>query len=200
MDNFQPMCFGQRLWICPSWKEPPQADAVNLLLDPGLAFGTGTHPTTALCLRWLDGHNVSGKTVIDYGCGSGILAIAALLLGAKSVIAVDNDPQALIATEENARRNGIPANKISTFLPEQVPKDSAAELMLANILAGPLAELAPTLSKMTLTGGNIVLSGILSNQAQQLSSYYQPHFAMQAADIEQDWARLTGSKLAPASE
>ena len=200
MDNFHPMCFGQRLWICPSWKQPPNPDAVNLLLDPGLAFGTGTHPTTALCLQWLDGHDVSGKTVIDYGCGSGILAIAALLLGAKSVIAVDNDPQALIATEENARRNGIPSDKISTFLPGQVPTNSAAQLMLANILAGPLAELAPTLSNMTQAGGDIVLSGILSNQAQQLSSYYQPHFTMQAPIIEQDWARLAGRRLAPGNE
>ena len=195
MDNFEPMCFGQRLWICPSWKEPPEANAVNLLLDPGLAFGTGTHPTTALCLKWLDSQDLTGKTVIDYGCGSGILAIAALLLGAKSVIAVDNDPQALIATQENARRNHIHSDKISTLLPEQVPAKLSVELMLANILAGPLAELAPALSKMTQAGGEIVLSGILSSQAEQLSSYYQTHFTMQDPVIEQDWARLTGRRL-----
>lgn len=200
MDKFQPMCFGQRLWICPSWKEPPLADAVNLLLDPGLAFGTGTHPTTALCLQWLDGHDVEGKTVIDYGCGSGILAIAALLLGAASVIAVDIDPQALLATRDNANRNGIEEHRLETFLPGQVPADSCAELVLANILAGPLAELAPELSRMTRVGGAIVLSGILSSQAQQLASYYQPWFSLEAPATSEEWARLNGQRLPTASE
>ncbi len=192
MDDFKPMCFGRRLWICPSWKQPPEPQACNLMLDPGLAFGTGTHPTTALCLQWLDGHDVQGKTVIDYGCGSGVLAIAALLLGARSVIAVDNDPQALLATEENARRNGIDPGKLQPFLPEQLPADSHAELMLANILAGPLLELAPLLSRMTDSGGQLVLSGILANQASELSAHYQHWFSMDAAEFDQDWTRLTG--------
>ena len=194
MDDFQPLCFGHRLWICPSWTEPPQADAINLMLDPGLAFGTGTHPTTALCLQWLDANILDGKTVIDYGCGSGILAIAALLLGASSVIAVDNDPQALIATAENARRNGIDPDRILTFLPGQLPHDSSADLMLANILAGPLTTLAPTLSRMTRDEGTIVLSGILSSQAEALAACYSADFDMLPAEIEQGWARLTGQK------
>jgi ribosomal protein L11 methyltransferase len=196
MDKFQPMCFGQRLWICPSWKAPPQPDAVNLLLDPGLAFGTGTHPTTALCLQWLDGNDIEGKSVIDYGCGSGILAIAAVLLGASHAIAVDNDPQALLATRDNAERNGIEADRIQTFLPEHLPADSLADLVLANILAGPLVELAPKLTDMTRAGGNIVLSGILASQAQQLASIYQSQFVLQAPAISGDWARLSGQRLA----
>jgi ribosomal protein L11 methyltransferase len=192
MDNFQPMKFGERLWICPSWKQPPEPDAANLLLDPGLAFGTGTHPTTALCLKWLDQQNMNGKTVVDYGCGSGILGIAALLLGADKVIAVDNDPQALVATRDNAQRNQINAEKIETFLPETAPTELQADLVLANILAGPLAELEPTLAKLCRIDGDIVLSGILSNQAETLTEHYQNDFAMQKAVIEEDWVRLHG--------
>ncbi len=192
MDNFQPMPFGQRLWICPSWKQPPEPEAANLMLDPGLAFGTGTHPTTALCLRWLDQHDVSGKTVIDYGCGSGILGIAALLLGASKVIAVDNDPQALIATADNARRNHIPAGQIESYLPQELPAGIQAELVLANILAGPLAELEPVLAGLCQSGGDIVLSGLLSSQSTTLCEHYQPHFLMDETVLQEDWARLHG--------
>lgn len=198
MDNFEPLCFGQRLWICPSWKEPPEPTAVNLMLDPGLAFGTGTHPTTALCLRWLDGFDVSGKTVIDYGCGSGILAIAALLLGAKQVIAVDNDPQALIATRENASRNQV-EGQVSTYLPEQLPADCSGQLMLANILAGPLAELAPTLGRMTEPGGNIVLSGLLDSQAEEVAECYRDQFDMGEIAIDDHWCRLVGTRVTAAA-
>ena len=194
MDNFHPMRFGQRLWICPSWKQPPDPAAVNLMLDPGLAFGTGTHPTTALCLQWLDSIDVAGKTVVDYGCGSGILGIAALLLGAKSVIAVDNDPQALIATVDNAQRNHIDTSRIQTFLPEATPTDIQADITVANILAGPLAELAPTISSLTSQYGLLALSGIISSQADGLREHYQQWFNMDEAVFDQDWARLSGSK------
>jgi ribosomal protein L11 methyltransferase len=194
MDNFHPMQFGNRLWICPSWKQPPEPDAANLMLDPGLAFGTGTHPTTALCLRWLDANDLADKVVIDYGCGSGILGIAALLLGAKQVIAIDNDPQALIATIDNAERNHIDPSKISTHLPNQIPTNIQADIMLANILAGPLAELSPAISSLTKPSGLIALSGILSNQAQALTDCYQQWFDIAPIATEQDWVRITGIK------
>ena len=135
MDSFKPMCFGERLWIVPSWLEAPHTDAVNMLLDPGLAFGTGTHQTTALCLRWLDEQDLEDKVVIDYGCGSGILAIAAALLGATRVYCVDNDPQALLATKLNAERNNV-TDKIHVFSPQNMP-DVEADVLVANILAGP---------------------------------------------------------------
>jgi len=195
MDSFKPMSFGQRLWICPSWKEPPQPDAANLMLDPGLAFGTGTHPTTALCLKWLDQQDLANKTVVDYGCGSGILGIAALLLGAKKVIAVDNDPQALIATQDNAQRNKIPSSQISTYLPQQAPKTLEADLVVANILAGPLAELEPVLAKLCRPEGDIILSGILSNQAKTLIDHYQQSFQMDETALDEDWVRLHGKRL-----
>lgn len=196
MQNFHPMRFGQRLWICPSWKKPPQADAVNLMLDPGLAFGTGTHPTTALCLEWLDNCDVKDKTVIDYGCGSGILGIAALLLGAKAVIAIDNDPQALIATLDNARRNNIESNKINVYLPDDAPSNYQADIMLANILAGPLAELAPLLSQLTLDNGQLVLSGIINSQSAALLTVYEAWFEMEAPVLQNEWVRLSGKKKA----
>ena len=194
MDNFHPMRFGQRLWICPSWRQPPDPKAANLMLDPGLAFGTGTHPTTALCLTWLDGCDLHNKTVIDYGCGSGILGIAALLLGAKNVIAIDNDPQALIATLDNAQRNQIDSSRIQTYLPEQAPDAIQADIVVANILAGPLTELAPLISRLVVTGGHLALSGIISDQTQTLLNCYQQWFTMQAPTLQQGWARLSGSR------
>ncbi len=188
MDNFHPMSFGDRLWICPSWHTPPEPDAINILLDPGLAFGTGTHPTTALCLNWLDQADVQDKVVIDYGCGSGILAIAAALLGAKKVIGVDIDPQALEATQANAKRNHV---TIDTYMPEDCP-DIKADLIIANILAGPLQQLAPTLTAFAKPQSDIVLSGILASQANSVSQAYQPHFDMAPAVQKEDWIRLTG--------
>jgi ribosomal protein L11 methyltransferase len=192
MDNFHPICFGERLWICPSWHTPPQADAVNIMLDPGLAFGTGTHATTALCLNWLDQADVKDKYVIDYGCGSGILAIAAALLGAKKVIGVDTDPQALEATQANAERNGV---QIDTYLPEDCPDDQC-DLLLANILAGPLQSLSPRLSSLTKAGAPIVLSGILDIQAQAVSERYQQWFDMTPPVQKEEWIRLTGQRHA----
>ena len=167
MDDFQPLKFGERLWIVPSWHEAPDPGAANLMLDPGLAFGTGTHPTTALCLEWLDGQEVQGRQVIDYGCGSGILGLAALLLGADHVTGVDTDPQALEASRENARRNGVEENRLDLYLPEQAPAGKA-DMVLANILAQPLIGLAPHLATLTRPGGDLVLSGILSNQAREV--------------------------------
>ncbi len=193
MDAFEPMRFGERLWIVPSWHQAPDPKGVNILLDPGLAFGTGTHPTTRLCLGWLDGHPTTGQTVIDYGCGSGILAIAAALLGAGSVHGVDNDPQALLASRDNAERNDV-SERLELYLPEAFP-EIQAELLLANILAGPLVSLAPKLAGHVKPGGHIVLSGILPEQADQVREAYLPWFEM-AAPVEDDgWIRLEGVKL-----
>ena len=197
MNSYQPMQFGRLLWICPSWKKPPQPDAINLMLDPGLAFGTGTHPTTALCLEWLDASSeLKGKTVLDYGCGSGILGIAALLLGAKKVIAVDNDPQALIATLDNATRNHIEIERIETYLPEDCPRSLRADILVANILAGPLTELAALLSELVVDNAPIALSGILDLQAEQLSLHYQQWFDMEPAINQREWVRLNGRRKA----
>ncbi len=190
MDDFKPMRFGRRLWIVPSWHEPPAGDTVNILLDPGLAFGTGTHPTTRLCLEWLDSHDIEGKTVIDYGCGSGILALAAALLGAASVIGVDNDPQALVATLDNAQRNGV---KVQAYLPREAPTEPA-DILVANILAGPLIELAPHLASLVRTQGAIVLSGILPEQAGAVSTTYSEWFTMQPEVTHDGWIRLEGLK------
>jgi ribosomal protein L11 methyltransferase len=190
MDSFQPISFGDRLWTCPSWLLPVEPEAVNIMLDPGLAFGTGTHPTTALCLNWLDQADVKGKYVIDYGCGSGILAIAAALLGAKKVIGVDTDPQALEATQANAARNGV---QIDTYFPDQCP-DEPADLLLANILAGPLQSLSERLASLTKTGAPIVLSGILDVQADAVSQSYQPWFDMQPAVLKEEWTRIVGQR------
>ncbi len=190
MEHFQPLCFGEKLWICPSWHTPPQPEAINIMLDPGLAFGTGTHPTTALCLNWIDQASLTDKYVIDYGCGSGILAIAAALCGAAKVIAVDTDPQALEATQTNAQRNGV---HIDTFLPEHCP-DTPCDTLLANILAGPLQSLAPRLAALCQPGSDIVLSGILESQADTVSQAYQPWFEMNAAESKEEWVRLTGKK------
>ncbi|NQY27351.1 MAG: 50S ribosomal protein L11 methyltransferase [Piscirickettsiaceae bacterium] len=190
MDNFHPMQFGDRLWICPSWHTPPDENAVNIMLDPGLAFGTGTHPTTALCLNWLDQADVKDKVVIDYGCGSGILAIAAALLGAKKVIGVDTDPQALEATQANAERNGV---TIDTYLPDDCP-DIICDLLLANILAGPLQSLSERLASLTKSGAPIVLSGILDVQANDVSQSYQAWFDMEAPVLKEEWIRLVGQK------
>ena len=191
MDSFQPLCFGERLWIVPSWHTPPNPGAVNILLDPGLAFGTGTHATTALCLNWLDGHGADHACVIDYGCGSGILAIAAAKLGAQQVWAVDTDPQALLATRDNAHKNGV-ADRINAVLPGDLPGDVRAPLLLANILANPLMELAPQFAQRVSPGGHVVLSGILAEQAEAVVTTYQPWFDMQPPVSRDDWVRLEG--------
>lgn len=194
MQDFKPMRFGERVWICPSWETPPHADAVNIMLDPGLAFGTGTHPTTALCLEWLDRQDVKGLDVIDYGCGSGILAIAAALLGAKNVVAVDNDPQAITASQSNRDINGVSADVMKVYLPNACPS-KPADILVANILSGPLKELAPILMALVKPGGKIILSGVLSEQALELSASYEPSFTMLPPVITDNWVRIEGTRL-----
>ena len=194
MDNYQPMQFGKRLWVCPKHLQPPEPNAVNLMLDPGLAFGTGTHPTTSLCLQWLDQADLTNKTVLDFGCGSGVLAIAALILDAKHCDATDIDPQALLASEDNARENSV-LDKLSVMQPENVPQQQY-DMVLANILAGPLVELAAKLSDYCKPGGDIVLSGILENQAQSILDAYSKWFDLDAPAIQEEWVRITGKKKA----
>jgi len=191
MDQFQPLCFGKRLWIVPSWIEAPDAQAVNILLDPGLAFGTGTHPTTALCLEWLDGADMAGKTVLDYGCGSGILAIAALKLGALEAWGIDIDPQALTATRDNAARNGIEAGRLHAGPPATLPGEAQFDVLLANILMGPLIELAPTLTAHVKPGGALVLSGLLAEQAEGVMAAYAEAFDFEPPTLKEGWARLS---------
>ncbi|PAV24613.1 50S ribosomal protein L11 methyltransferase [Tamilnaduibacter salinus] len=193
MDDFQPIRFGQRLWIVPSWHSAPDPDAANLVLDPGLAFGTGTHQTTALCLEWLDGQDLTGQQVIDYGCGSGILGLAALLLGARHFVGVDTDPQALEATRENTRRNEIDESRVALYLPDNDP-EMEADLVLANILAQPLMSLAGKLASRVREGGWIVLSGILSEQAVQVADAYDPWFDMQPPTEKEGWVCITGRR------
>lgn len=189
LDDFHPMRFGRRLWVCPSDAAPPAPDAVNLILDPGLAFGTGTHPTTALCLEWLDGAELAGRRVIDYGCGSGILAIAAALLGAERVRATDIDPQALIACDDNAARNRV-ADRIDPGPPEALGEEPA-DVLLANILAGPLIALAPRFAGLLRTGGSLVLSGILAEQSDEVQAAYAPWFDFESPVRREEWLRLS---------
>lgn len=191
MDNFQPMRFGRRLWIVPSWHAAPEPAAVNLLLDPGLAFGTGTHPTTALCLEWLDGQELADCSVLDFGCGSGILAIAALLLGAPQAIGTDIDPQALEASRDNASRNGIDPARFPVYLPTDLPQQ-AADVVVANILAGPLVSLAPQITSLVKPGGRLALSGILAEQAEEVRAAYQGAFDLDPTATKDGWVRISG--------
>jgi ribosomal protein L11 methyltransferase len=193
MDRFQPMRFGKRLWIYPWNVEPPVAgDTVNVRLDPGLAFGTGTHPTTALCLEWLDGLELDGKTIIDYGCGSGVLAIAALKLGATRAIGVDNDPQALTASRDNAERNEV-SPRLSLHSPENLHKDPRCGALVANILAAPLHELAPIFATLLEPGAPIALSGILVGQESELLQRYAScGFTNLQGTRREGWVRLNG--------
>jgi ribosomal protein L11 methyltransferase len=193
MDGFQPMRFGQRLWIVPSWHAAPEPDAVNLLLDPGLAFGTGTHPTTALCLEWLDGQNLDNCSVLDFGCGSGILAIAALLLGAPQAAGTDIDPQALEASRDNASRNGIDPARFPVYLPADLPQQPA-DVVVANILAGPLVSLAPQITTLVKGGGRLALSGILAEQAKEVRAAYAGAFDLDPTAIKDGWVRISGVK------
>ncbi len=265
MDNFHPMRFGERLWICPSWRDVPDEIAVNVMLDPGLAFGPGTHPTTSLCLQWLDSLDLTGKTVIDFGCGSGILAIAALKLGAAKAIGIDIDPQAIQASRDNAERNGVSdrlelylpkdqpeemkadlvvanilagplrelaplisvlpvlklgaakaigididpqaiqasrdnaerngvSDRLELYLPKDQPEEMKADVVVANILAGPLRELAPLISVLPVSGGLLGLSGILASQAESVCEAYADSFALDPVVEKEEWCRITGRK------
>ncbi|HAR56390.1 MAG TPA: 50S ribosomal protein L11 methyltransferase [Idiomarina baltica] len=190
MDNFHPIQFGRRLWICPSWRDIPEPDAVNILLDPGMAFGTGTHPTTAMCLEWLDAHVKGNEQIVDFGCGSGILGIAALKLGSAHALGIDIDKQALISTQENAERNHV-ADKFDVYLPEQHP-NLQADIVLANVLAGPLRELAHVIKEFVKPGGRLVLSGILARQAQSVMDAYAPEIKFETPTQQDEWIMLTG--------
>ncbi|UAB70151.1 50S ribosomal protein L11 methyltransferase [Vibrio sp. SCSIO 43132] len=195
MENFHPMQFGKRLWICPSWRDIPDPTAVNVMLDPGLAFGTGTHPTTSLCLEWLDGLDLEGKTVIDFGCGSGILAIAAIKLGASKVIGIDIDPQAIQASRANAERNGV-AEQLELFLPQDQPDNLVADVVVANILAGPLRELSGVIKGLIKPEGMLAMSGVLDTQAEDVANYYRDELNIDPIVEQSEWCRISGKKKA----
>lgn len=191
LDRYQPVRFGNRLWICPGWHDPPEPDACNVILDPGIAFGTGSHPTTALCLEFLDAHPPRNKDTMDYGCGSGILAIAAHKLGARSLRCIDIDEQALQATRNNAIRNDIDPESLNIAKPEntnQLPVD----YLMANILSGPLIDLEHHFSTWCRPGAQLMLSGILPEQATQVEQAYARHFRLDAVKILDGWCRITG--------
>jgi ribosomal protein L11 methyltransferase len=184
------MRFGDRLWICPTGSQVAQTDAVVIDLDPGLAFGTGTHPTTALCLQWLDGYDLSGKTAIDFGCGSGVLAVAALKLGAVHAIAVDHDPQAVLATRDNAERNGV-ADRIDVVHSADFT-GGKADVVIANILANVLIDLAPKIGGLVADGGRLVMSGILAGQEGAVATAYAGGFSIASPRRLEGWVLLDG--------
>jgi ribosomal protein L11 methyltransferase len=186
--QFRPVRVSPRMWVVPTWHRAPDPAAVNLVLDPGLAFGTGTHPTTRLCLQWLDAHVRGGEDVLDYGCGSGILAIAAMKLGARSAAGVDIDPRAVEVSRENAARNGVAA----AFFTPEAPPPRRFDIVLANILSNPLRVLAPALAAATRGGGRVVLSGILAEQRRDVAAAYAPWFHMDEAVEDEGWVCLAG--------
>lgn len=191
--HFKPLQCADQLWIVPSWIEPPDPRAVNLRLDPGLAFGTGGHPTTALCLAWLAQQPLNDLDIVDYGCGSGILAIAAILLGARQVLAVDIDPQALDATRANMERNAIAPGCIPLYLPQADP-GTATDLLMANILAGPLVELSAQFAERVKPGGKILLSGILNSQLNDIQSAYDDYFQLDPVRQREEWVCISGRR------
>ncbi|MGN1392564.1 MAG: 50S ribosomal protein L11 methyltransferase [Succinivibrionaceae bacterium] len=193
MDQFKPIKCGTKLWICPSWCDIPDTNAVNVMLDPGLAFGTGTHPTTFMCLNWLDSIDLTNKSVIDFGCGSGILAVSALKLGANKVVGIDIDQQAIDASLDNATRNGV-HEKIELYLPKDQPQNLQADVLVANILAGPLRELAPTIANMVKKGGLFAISGIIDTQADEMKNIYSQWFNIDSIIYKDEWCRISGSK------
>ena len=192
-DDVKPQQFGKRLWVCPSWITPPEPEAVNLILDPGLAFGTGTHPTTFLCLTWLDQADLCEKNIIDYGCGSGILALAALKLGAVHVNAVDIDEQALVATQNNATSNGIVSSQLTIGFPDTL--SSPADVLIANILLTPLINLRSNFHALLKEQGSLVVSGILEEQAEELICTYKNDFRLISSIAHEGWAALVFNKM-----
>jgi ribosomal protein L11 methyltransferase len=188
-EQFTPQHVTQRLWVVPTWHEPPDPGALNIILDPGLAFGTGTHPTTRLCLRWLDEKLTGGESVVDFGCGSGILAIAALKLGAGSASGVDIDPQAVSSAQRNAGQNGVSATFVTA-----AGQLRAGQIVVANILAKPLIVLAPLIADLTLPGGRLALSGILLEQADEVRDAYRAWYDFEPAQDESGWVLLSGTR------
>ncbi len=193
-DHVRPRCFGDGLWVLPSFADAPADHRACIRLDPGLAFGTGSHATTGLCLDWLAGLALEGKEVIDYGCGSGILAIAAVILGASSARCVDSDAEALRAARNNAYSNGV-ADRLSFYLPDDLPPHRA-EILVANILSAPLIGLAESLAKLLSSGGRIALSGILNEQVDAVTEAYKGYIAFEAAESRDGWVQLSGTRLA----
>lgn len=194
LDDFHPTRFGRRLWVCPQGQPAPDPEGIIVDLDPGLAFGTGHHPTTALCLEWLDSANLAGRTLLDYGCGSGILAIAALKLGAAHAIALDHDPQAIEATRRNAEANRV-AECLLPCQPDDLERLGArlpVDLVIANILAGPLVELSPTLLRHLRPGGDLVLSGVLADQVASVTAAYAQGVDLGAVRTREGWALIAG--------
>ena len=189
--QFAPTRVSARLWVVPSWHAAPDASAINIVLDPGLPFGTGSHPSTRLCLNWLDRHLIPGSSVIDYGCGSGILAIAAAKLGAGRVVGVDIDPLALVTSRYNAEQNRVAA----TFVGADGPRPQPSDVVMANILSNPLKILAPLLAELTVPRGQVVLSGILAPQAGAVADVYSEWFDMESPVEEQGWIRLCGRRI-----
>lgn len=197
LKDFRPMCFGRKLWVVPGEQPVPATEAIIVKLDPGLAFGTGTHPTTALCLEWLDGLDLQNKRVLDFGCGSGILGIAALLLGAGSTVAVDIDSQALLSTRDNAERNQV-GERLSTGERAESPA-GAFDIVLANILAEPLKANAALLCGRLVEGGALALSGILEHQSSDVAAAYRPYIDFDEPATSGAWVRLTGTRNAHAA-
>ena len=197
MDAYEPIQIGEKYWIVPEWMEAPEADAVNIKLDPGLAFGTGNHASTFLCLQWLGKTDVKDKIVIDYGCGSGILGVAALLLGAKKVYATDIDPQAVLATQQNAELNGV-LDRLYVGLPEEFNEELGAikaDVFVANILAGPLMMLEPHFAELVKAEGEFALAGIIEEQVTDVSSVYSNHFdILEVAKRDEYWCRISGKR------
>lgn len=193
MENYHPIQCADSLWICPSWKQAPDPEATNLLLDPGLAFGTGTHPTTFLCMQWLASQDLQQKTLIDYGCGSGILGICALLLGASHATGIDIDPQALSATHENVKRNQIAIDRFPVYLPQACILETV-DIVVANILAGPLVELADTLIPHIKIGGSLCLSGILAPQEEAVKKAYSHAIHFAPSQQKEGWVQLSGQR------
>ena len=192
MAHYKPLKLGRNLWVVPSWCEPPDPSAINIILDPGLAFGTGDHPTTSLCLEWLSEQTLPGKVILDYGCGSGILSIAALKLGAAEAWAVDIDSKALEVTRQNALHNAIHAG-LNVMPPSGLPRGFQADIVVANILSGTLIELAPEIKECVRADGLLALSGMLAGQETEVRAHYDPPFALTARE-RQKWVLLAGRK------
>jgi ribosomal protein L11 methyltransferase len=190
-EQFKPVRVSDRLWVVPSWHSPPDPWAINLVLDPGTAFGTGGHPSTRLCLLWLDENVKGGESLVDYGCGSGILAIAAMKLGATRAVGVDIDPEAIAVAHRNAQRNGVSAD----FVDARAARDLSGDLVVANILANPLKMLAPVLAQICARGGRLALSGILAPQEADIRECYRPWFALDERTEEEGWLCLSGARL-----
>lgn len=196
MSNYHPIAISDTLWICPSWCEPPAPEAINVMLDPGLAFGTGTHPTTFLCMQWLAKQSLSDQQVIDYGCGSGILGVTALLMGARYAQGIDIDPQALTATHDNVTRNGLDIAQFDVYLPQDFKPQAMADIVLANILAGPLVELKDAILAPLKKGGKLCLSGILVEQANAIMDAYSDMIRFDPISEKEGWMALSGQRKA----